>query len=335
MQVRSWKALFFMTTLNEIKAPVDGPLKVFEARFRQSMKSKVPLLDKITRYIVKRKGKQIRPLFVFFSAGIFGDISERTYRAANLIELLHTATLIHDDVVDDSNERRGFFSLNALWKNKISVLIGDYLLSRGLLLSLENNDFDLLKIVTNSVREMSEGELMQIEKARSLDIEEDVYFEIIRKKTASLISSCLACGAASAGASDEDINKMHLIGEKAGIAFQIKDDIMDFDRSATKGKPSGTDIKERKMTLPLIYLINNSSYLERRKIINTVKNFSHDPDKVSALMDNVQQKGGIEYARKHMLAYKDESLELLESLPQVPARDSLRQLIEFTVNRDT
>ncbi len=324
-----------MTTLNEIKAPVDGPLKIFEARFRQSMKSKVPLLDKITRYIVKRKGKQIRPLFVFFSAGIFGEISERTYRAANLIELLHTATLIHDDVVDDSNERRGFFSLNALWKNKISVLIGDYLLSRGLLLSLENNDFDLLKIVTNSVREMSEGELMQIEKARSLDIEEDVYFEIIRKKTASLISSCLACGAASAGASDEEVRKMHLIGEKAGIAFQIKDDILDFDRDASKGKPSGTDIKERKMTLPLIYIINNSSYLERRNIINTVKNFSHDHEKVSALMDKVEQKGGIDYARKHMTAYKEEALDLLESLPDVPARESLRQLIDFTVNRNT
>ncbi len=323
-----------MTTLNEIKAPVDGPLKIFEARFRQSMKSKVPLLDKITRYIVKRKGKQIRPLFVFFSAGIFGEISERTYRAANLIELLHTATLIHDDVVDDSNERRGFFSLNALWKNKISVLIGDYLLSRGLLLSLENNDFDLLKIVASSVREMSEGELMQIEKARSLDIEEDVYFEIIRKKTASLISSCLACGAASAGASDEEINKMHLIGEKAGIAFQIKDDILDFDRNASKGKPSGTDIKERKMTLPLIYLINNSSYMERRKIVNTIKNNSDDPEKVSALMDKVQEKGGIDYARKHMVAYKDESLELLKSLPASPARSSLSQLIEFSINRD-
>ncbi len=298
------------------------------------MKSKVPLLDKITRYIVKRKGKQLRPLFVFFSAGIFGEISERTYRAANLIELLHTATLIHDDVVDDSNERRGFFSLNALWKNKISVLIGDYLLSRGLLLSLENNDFDLLKIVASSVREMSEGELMQIEKARSLDIEEDVYFEIIRKKTASLISSCLACGAASADASDEEISKMHLIGEKAGIAFQIKDDILDFDRDAVKGKPSGTDIKERKMTLPLIYLINNSSYLDRRKIINTIKNNSDDPAKVAELMEKVHERGGIEYARQHMIAYKDQSLSMLDSLPDVPARNSLKQLIEFTVERN-
>ena len=323
-----------MTTLNEIKTHIDGPLKIFEARFRQSMKSKVPLLDKITRYIVKRKGKQIRPLFVFFSAGIFGEITERTYRAANLIELLHTATLIHDDVVDDSNERRGFFSLNALWKNKISVLIGDYLLSRGLLLSLENNDFDLLKIVASSVREMSEGELMQIEKARSLDIEEDIYFEIIRKKTASLISSCLACGAASAGASADDINKMHLIGEKAGIAFQIKDDILDFDRNASKGKPSGTDIKERKMTLPLIYLINNSSYLERRKIINTVKNNSHDPIKVAELMDKVHERGGIEYARQHMITYKNQSLALLDSFPDLPSKTSLKQLIEFTVERD-
>ncbi len=322
-----------MTKLNQIKAPVEDHVKAFEARFGESMKSKVPLLDKITRYIVKRKGKQIRPLFVFFSSGMFGEITERTYRAASLIELLHTATLIHDDVVDDSNERRGFFSLNALWKNKISVLIGDYLLSRGLLLSLDNEDFDLLKIVTKSVKEMSEGELMQIEKARSLDIEEDVYFEIIRKKTASLISSCLACGAASAGASPEDVRKMHDVGEKAGIAFQIKDDILDFETDAKKGKPSGTDIKERKMTLPLIYLINQSSYLEKRKIINTVKNHSQNPARVAALMEMVQQKGGIDYAISRMNAYKSEAIELLQALPDTPSRQSLEQLIHFSVDR--
>ncbi len=320
-------------TLNEIKAPVEIHIKAFEARFRESMKSKVPLLDKITRYIVKRKGKQVRPLFVFFSAGVFGDITDRTYRAASLIELLHTATLIHDDVVDDSNERRGFFSLNALWKNKISVLVGDYLLSRGLMLTLEHDDFDLLKIVANSVKEMSEGELMQIEKARNLDIEEAVYFEIIRKKTASLIAACMACGAASLRASKEDVERMHNIGEKAGIAFQIKDDILDFESDAAKGKPSGSDIREQKMTLPLIYLIRNVSYKERRKVINTVKNHSQDPLKVAELMEMTHDRGGIDYARDYMNIYKDQAIELLQTLPDVPARESLRQLIEFTVNR--
>ncbi|TVR41711.1 MAG: polyprenyl synthetase family protein [Bacteroidia bacterium] len=321
-------------TLKEIKAPVEEHVNIFESRFRDSMKSQVSLLDKITRYIVRRKGKQIRPLFVFFSAGLFGEISERTYRAASLIELLHTATLIHDDVVDDSNERRGFFSLNALWKNKISVLVGDYLLSRGLLLSLEHDDFDLLKIVTNSVKEMSEGELMQIEKARSLDVDEDIYFEIIRKKTASLIASCLACGAASARASHEDVMHMHLIGEKAGIAFQIKDDILDFETGTAKGKPSGTDIKEQKLTLPLIYLIKHASYNERRKIINIIKNHNQDPVRVNELMELVNEKGGIDYARDYMNLYKDQALELLQSMPDVPARESLKQLIEFTVRRE-
>lgn len=320
-------------TLQEIKAPVDEHMKAFERRFRDSMKSRVPLLDTITRYIVKRKGKQVRPLFVFFSAQIFGDISERTYRAASLIELLHTATLIHDDVVDDSNERRGFFSLNALWKNKISVLVGDYLLSKGLLLSMENDDFDLLKIVANSVRAMSEGELMQIEKARSLDIEEETYFEIIRKKTASLIASCLSCGAASANASAEQIELMNQVGEKAGIAFQIKDDILDFERDTAKGKPSGVDIKEQKMTLPLIYLINQSSYAEKRKIINTVKKHNQNTMRVGELIDLVYDRGGIDYAGKMMRRYKDDAIAMLASLPDVPARTSLRQLIEFTTER--
>ncbi len=322
-----------MLTLNEIKAPVNDHMKTFEGRFRDSMKTKVPLLDTITRYIVKRKGKQIRPLFVFFSAGMFQGINERTYRAATLIELLHTATLIHDDVVDDSNERRGFFSLNALWKNKISVLVGDYLLSRGLLLSLENDDFDLLRIVTQSVREMSEGELLQIEKARRLDIEESVYFEIIKKKTASLISSCLTSGAASAGASAEEQAIMSLVGEKAGIAFQIKDDILDFDRDNCKGKPSGVDIKERKLTLPLIYLLNHATSSEKRKIINTVKNHNHDPIRVGELIDMAEEKGGIRYAIEQMQRYRHEAIELLHSLPEVPARNSLEQLIAFTTDR--
>ncbi len=322
-------------TLQEIKAPVEGHVTAFEKLFRETMKSKVPLLDKITQYIVRRKGKQIRPLFVFFSAGIFGNITDRTYRAASLIELLHTATLIHDDVVDDSNERRGFFSLNALWKNKISVLVGDYLLSRGLLLSLEHDDFDLLKIVSNSVKEMSEGELMQIEKARNLDIDEAIYFEIIRKKTASLIASCMACGAASLHVTEKDVALMYEVGEKAGIAFQIKDDILDFETSADKGKPSGTDIKEKKMTLPLIYVINQASYRDRRRIINTVKNHSQDPEKVAELMEMVHDQGGIEYAHDYMQLYKDQAIELLLSLPDVPARESLRNLVEYVVQRKT
>ncbi len=320
-------------TLQEIKAPVDDHMQVFESRFRESMKSRVPLLDTITRYIVKRKGKQVRPLYVFFSAQLFGEITERTYRAASLIELLHTATLIHDDVVDDSNERRGFFSLNALWKNKISVLVGDYLLSRGLLLSLENDDFDLLKIVANSVKAMSEGELMQIEKARNLDIEQETYFEIIRKKTASLIAACLSCGAASVNAPDHMIHVMSQVGEKAGIAFQIKDDILDFERDREKGKPSGVDIKERKMTLPLIYVINNASYAEKRRIINTIKKHNQNTLKVTELIDLVYSKGGIDYALQMMEVYKQEAISLLMTLPDVPARTSLQNLIAFTTER--
>jgi len=319
--------------LNDIKAPVDNHIQEFEKRFRNSMKSKVPLLDKITRYIVKRKGKQMRPLFVFFSAGLCGEISERTYRAASLIELLHTATLIHDDVVDDSNERRGFFSLNALWKNKISVLVGDYLLSRGLLLALDNDDFDLLKIVSRSVKQMSEGELLQLEKARNLDIKEDVYFEIIQKKTASLIASCFECGAASAGADAETQEKMRLMGEYTGIAFQIKDDLLDFNNGKNTGKPSGGDIKERKMTLPLIHLLDNSSYLEKRKIINIVKNHNQDPDKVALLIDKVNQSGGIDYARIKMKENLQKAFEILDTLPDTPWRKSLRDLVQFTIDR--
>ncbi|MDX9941272.1 MAG: polyprenyl synthetase family protein [Bacteroidales bacterium] len=320
-------------TLNEIKAPVEGQIKAFETLFRDSIKSNIPLLNIIMRYIVKRKGKQMRPLFVFFSAGLFSEINDRTLRAATLIEMLHTATLIHDDVVDDSNERRGFFSLNALWKNKISVLVGDFLLSRGLILALENDDFDLLKIVSHSVREMSEGELLQIEKARTLDIEESVYFEIIRKKTASLIASCLASGTAATGASADTIEKMRQIGEKIGIAFQIKDDILDFDLSADKGKPSGVDIKERKMTLPLIFILNKSSYFQKRKIINIVKNHNTNREKVDWLMQEVVLGGGIEYAVEMMTRYRNEALEMLEQMPDRPARESLRQLIDFTIQR--
>lgn len=324
-----------MSNLNQISEPIKHHMEAFEHTFRASMKSKVPLLDRITRYIVKRKGKQLRPMFVFFSAELCGGISGKTYRAASLIELLHTATLVHDDVVDDSNERRGFFSLNALWKNKISVLVGDYLLSRGLLLALENDDFALLKIVSDSVKEMSEGELLQIEKARSLDIEESVYFEIIRKKTASLIASCCACGAASAGASDDVVARMKQFGEFVGIAFQIKDDLFDYSQNGKLiGKPTGIDIKEQKMTLPLIYLLNESGYVQKKKLIHIVKNHNRNPQKVGQVIEQVNSSGGIAYATTKMEEYLRKALEILDTFPNSPARESLRSLVNYTINRD-
>ncbi len=297
------------------------------------MKSSVPLLDTVTRYIIKRKGKQMRPMFVFLSACLCGEVSESTYRGASLIELLHTATLVHDDVVDDSNLRRGFFSINALWKNKIAVLVGDYLLSRGLLLALEQDEFKLLKIVSNAVREMSEGELLQIEKARKLDIEERVYFDIIRKKTASLIASCCACGAASVGVSDEMVQRMWQFGEYVGIAFQIKDDLFDYQRSSTTGKPSGTDIRDQKMTLPLIYLLSRSGYLEKRWVINTVKNHHNDAAKVEQLISKVVACGGIDYAREKMMEYRQKALDILATFPQSTYRQSLEELVLFTTDR--
>ena len=266
------------------------------------MKSAVPLLDTITNYIIKRKGKQMRPMFVFLSAGTCGNINESTYRAASLIELLHTATLVHDDVVDDSNERRGFFSLNALWKNKIAVLVGDYLLSKGLLLSLNNDDFQLLKIVSNAVKEMSEGELLQIEKARRLDISEEVYFNIITQKTASLIASCCESGASSVNAKPEVQQKMKKFGELTGIAFQLKDDLFDY-AGGDIGKPTGIDIREKKLTLPIIYTLKQLSYFERRKMIYTIKNENNNPDKVAKVVQKVYETGGIEYAEKSFLEF--------------------------------
>lgn len=323
-----------MTDLKEIKAPIRDHIDTFEDKFKLSMKSSVPLLDKITHYIIKRKGKQMRPMFVFFAAGICGTINESTYRAASLIELLHTATLVHDDVVDDSNIRRGYFSINALWKNKIAVLVGDYLLSRGLLLSLDNNEFNLLKIVSDATREMSEGELLQIEKARHLDIEEEIYFEIIRKKTASLIASCCAAGAESVGSKPEIVGKMHRFGEYVGIAFQIKDDLFDYQDSKTIGKPNGIDIKEQKMTLPLIFMLNNSSFLEKRRIVNIVKNHNNEPDKVAEIIDKVNQSGGIEYSTQKMIEYQEKAFDLLHEFPESPMRNSLEKLVIFTIERD-
>jgi octaprenyl-diphosphate synthase len=322
-----------MASLEEIKKPIRNELEEFEKKFKSSMKSNVALLDIITRYIIKRKGKQMRPMFVFLSAKSLGEIKDSTYIAASLIELLHTATLVHDDVVDDSNERRGFFSINALWKNKVAVLVGDFLLSKGLLLALDNNEFGLLKIVSEATREMSEGELLQIEKARKLDISEDVYFEIIRKKTASLIASCCASGAASAGAGDNLVKQMKLFGENVGIAFQIKDDLFDYESSNKTGKPNGIDIKEQKMTLPLIYLLNNTSYIEKRKIINIVKNHNNNPEKVARVIGMVNQSGGIDYAREKMKFYHENALRILSEFPESEARQALKQLVDFTIER--
>lgn len=323
-----------MSSLKQISEPIQEHIDAFEKHFKSSMGSSVPLLDKITRYIVKRKGKQMRPMFVFLSASICGGVNESTYRAASLVELLHTATLVHDDVVDDSNERRGFFSINALWKNKIAVLVGDYLLSRGLLLSVENEDYNLLEIVSKAVRQMSEGELLQIEKARKLDIKEDIYFDIIRMKTASLIASCCACGAKSAGADDETVEKMRQFGENVGIAFQIKDDLFDYQKSNKTGKPVGIDIKEKKLTLPLIYLLNHSNNSMKRKVINIVKNHNTDKEKVGEVIDLVTSNGGMNYANEKMCNYEQQALDALNEFPESKFRDSMRDLVIFTTQRN-
>src|SRR5476651_2633187 len=288
-----------MLSIDEIKRPIAAEIDAFEEKFTASMKSSVPLLDRITHYIVKRKGKQIRPMFVFLSASICGGINESTYRGAALVELLHTASLVHDDVVDNSYQRRGFFSINALWKNKIAVLVGDFLLSKGLLLSVEHSDFHLLKIVSEAVRQMSEGELLQVEKVRRMDIDEPVYYEVIRQKTASLIASCCACGAASAGADKETIEKMRLFGEKIGIAFQIKDDMFDFGTDDV-GKPLGIDIKEKKVTLPLIYSLNNCDTATKKRMINLVKNHNDEAEKIKQIISFVKSSGGLEYAETQM-----------------------------------
>lgn len=307
-------------------------MQEFEPKFRASMKTRVLLLDKIMSYIVKRKGKQMRPMFVFLCAGTCGGITDSTFRGASLIELLHTATLVHDDVVDEANYRRGFFSVNALWKNKVAVLVGDFLLSRGLILSIENNDFNLLRIVTNAVREMSEGELLQIEKSRRLDINEEVYYDIIRQKTASLIASCCAVGASSAGAPQEVVEKMRAFGEKIGMAFQIKDDLFDYGEMEI-GKPLGIDIREKKMTLPLIYALAHSGWLEKRRIISIVKNESEKPKKVKEVIAYVKQSGGIQYAIEKMNQFHRDALAILESFPESPYRKSLKDLVQFTIDR--
>jgi octaprenyl-diphosphate synthase len=321
-----------MLNLDEIKKPIDKELNAFEEKFKASMKSTVPLLDRVTHYIIKRKGKQIRPMFVFFSATICGGVNESTYRGAALVELLHTATLVHDDVVDNSFERRGFFSVNALWKNKIAVLVGDFLLAKGLMLSVNNDDFNLLKIVSEAVKEMSEGELLQMEKARRLDIDEKVYYEVIRKKTASLIASCCACGAASAGADAYGVEQMRLFGEKIGIAFQIKDDLFDFGTDDV-GKPLGIDIKEKKITLPLIYALNKATGPEKRRIINLVKNHNEESEKVEEVIYFVRNSGGLAYAEMQMYRYQEEAFAILNTFPESESRRSLEQLVRFTTER--
>jgi octaprenyl-diphosphate synthase len=322
-----------MLSINDIKKPIAADIDVFEERFKASMQSSVPLLDRITHYIVKRKGKQIRPMFVFFSASICGGINDSTHRGAALVELLHTASLVHDDVVDNSYQRRGFFSINALWKNKIAVLVGDYLLSKGMLLSLNNDDFTLLKIVSNAVQQMSEGELMQMEKVRRMDVDEPVYYEVIKRKTASLIAACCACGAASAGADAQTIEKMRLFGEKIGVAFQIKDDMFDFGTDDV-GKPLGIDIKEKKVTLPLIYALNNSNSHDRKRIINLVKNHNDEPAKIAQIISYVNMMDGLKYAESQMKIYQDEAFQLLNTFPDSDSRRSLEQLVRFTTERN-
>ncbi|MEL6561338.1 MAG: polyprenyl synthetase family protein [Bacteroidota bacterium] len=320
-------------TLKEIQAPVATEMTEFEKKFRSSMRSKVLLLDKITSYIVKRKGKQMRPLFVFLTAGASGDsITEATYRGAALIELLHTATLVHDDVIDNSNYRRGFFSVNALWKNKIAVLVGDYLLGKGLLLSLDHGDYELLRIVSNAVKEMSEGELLQNEKSKKLDITEEVYYDVIRQKTASLIQACCKVGASSAGASQETVDKMSEFGLKVGMAFQIKDDLFDYGSSEI-GKPTGIDIQERKITLPLIYALRNATSSEKSRILKLVKSSGKKARNVKEVIEFVKNSDGIDYAISVMQRYYDEALAILEDLPDSEFKKSLSSLVKFTIDR--
>ncbi|UZH56127.1 polyprenyl synthetase family protein [Salinimicrobium tongyeongense] len=323
-----------MKVISKIKLPVEKEMELFEKKFTQSMSSKVALLNRITHFIVNRKGKQMRPMFVFLVAKMVaeGKVNERTYRGASVIELIHTATLVHDDVVDDSNRRRGFFSINALWKNKIAVLVGDYLLSKGLLLSIDNNDFDLLKIISVAVREMSEGELLQIEKARRLDITEDIYYEIIRQKTATLIAACCSLGAASVLPDSKEVEKMRRFGELIGMAFQIKDDLFDYGNERI-GKPTGIDIKEQKMTLPLIHVLNKVSAREKSWLINSVKNHNKDGKRVKEIIEFVKNNGGLTYAVSRMQAFQQEALAVLEEYPPSPYKDSLMLMVNYVIER--
>lgn len=319
-------------SLDTIQRPIEQELKNFEKRFRDAMRSKVPLLDKIMYYIVQRKGKQVRPMFVFLSAAVCGKSNDSTYTAAALVELLHTASLVHDDVVDDSYERRGLFSINALWKNKIAVLVGDYMFSQSMLLALKQKEFGLLELMSESIKQIIEGELLQIEKARRLDIKEDVYYDIIRSKTASLIAAACGSGALSTAKDKDQVEKMRLFGEKIGIAFQIKDDLFDFGTDDV-GKPLGIDIKEKKMTLPLIYALEKASWFERQKIINTIRFFSNKKQKVAQVIDFVRKSGGLEYAEEAMYRYRSEAFDILHTFPPSEARTALEDLVIFVTDR--
>jgi octaprenyl-diphosphate synthase len=323
-----------MSAIKKIKAPISNEMQEFNVFFNSSMKTKVPLLNIITKYILKTKGKQMRPMLVFLVAKtINSKITDSSYVAAGLIELLHTATLVHDDVVDESSMRRGFFSINALWKPKISVLVGDYLLSKGLLLAIENDKQDLLKIVSVAVKEMSEGELLQMQKSRKLDIDEETYFKIIRKKTASLIAACTACGAKSVDANEELVSKMHSFGELLGNAFQIKDDLLDYDSENTIGKPSANDIKEKKITLPLIHALNNADIKNRKKILHLVKKKEKRKSEIHEIINFVVKMGGIEYSKQKMNDYKQQALELITDFPDSEAKDSLINLVNYVIER--
>ena len=320
-------------TVDDIKKPVKEEMALFEKKFKSAMKSDVALLDKITHYIIKRKGKQLRPLFVFLSAKMIAPVEEGTYIAASLIELLHTATLVHDDVVDDASERRGFLSINALWKNKIAVLVGDFLLSQGLLLTTSKNRIDLLHLVSKAVKAMSEGELLQMEKSRKMDITEEVYYKIIKQKTASLVAACCATGACSVTKNKELIANMEKVGIYVGMAFQIKDDIFDYGFSNEIGKPTGIDIKERKLTLPLIYVMNKVDKKQKNLIINTIKKKQQDSKKINEIISMVINEGGIHYAEKKMHYYKDLALKQLDYLPSSPSKESFIGLINYSINR--
>ncbi|NOY47734.1 MAG: polyprenyl synthetase family protein [Chlorobi bacterium] len=323
-----------MKIVEQIKQPIAFEMELFEQKFLISMSSKVALLNRITHYIVNRKGKQMRPMFVFLVSKMVanGEVSDRTYRGASVIELIHTATLVHDDVVDDSNRRRGFFSINALWKNKIAVLIGDFLLSKGLLLSIDNGDFDLLKIISIAVREMSEGELLQIEKARKLDITEEVYYEIIRQKTATLIAACCSLGAASVKPESQDVETMRKFGELIGMAFQIKDDLFDYGQEQI-GKPTGIDIKEQKMTLPLIYVLNNCTRKDKKWLINSIKNHNKDKKRVKEVIGFVKDNGGLEYAITKMKDFQVEALQILQHYPESEYKNSLELMVNYVIER--
>ena len=319
--------------VEEIKKPINSEMKLFEQKFYESMQSKVPLLDKVTRFIVTTKGKQMRPMFIFLCAKLLGEVNEKTYRGASMIELIHTATLVHDDVVDESFKRRNFFSINALWKNKIAVLVGDYLLSKSVLLSTDNKDYDLLSVISRTIREMSEGELLQLEKARKLDITEEVYYEIIRQKTATLISACCEIGVLSNNSDEILAKKMRDFGTYTGMAFQIKDDLFDYLSSNVIGKPVGIDIKEQKMTLPLIFNLKNCSENDRKYYFKTIKNYNNDKKRVKELIDFVKKSGGLEYAIGVMKDFQQKAKDILNDFPDSQAKISLNLMLDYVIER--